>query len=331
MALRSLLIGVPSVVAVSLALAAPGASHPTPQASAAAFNTKCGVFPKADGVGTDAPSLPDQRAWNQDISHTPVRPDSGRIIDFINSKGATDLHPDFGSEKIYGIPYKVVGGGQKKVKVKFTAYGDESDKGPYRMPLSTPIEGGKNGDGDRHAVVYDKSRCLLYELYRAFPKGKKWEAESGAIWNLRSAGLRKVGFTSADAAGLPVFPGLIRMDEIQKGAINHAIRVTFDTTRDAYVFPASHCASNTSAAGAPPMGLRLRLKASYDTSGMTGQAAIIATALKRYGFIVADNGSNWFFQGAPNRNWDGDDLNQLKEVPGSAFEAVKSQAPDTAC
>jgi len=298
------------------------------------LGSKCGVFPKpGNDVADDAPSLPDQRAWNQDISQAPVDPRSHQIIDFINSHGGDELHPDFGSPRRYGIPYAVVGKRAKRTKVKFTAYGDESDRGKYRIPLSAPVEGGANADGDRHVIAYDKARCKLYELYRAFPKRKqrRWNADAGVIWNLRSAGLRRDGWTSADAAGLPIFPGLVRYDEVKSGRIDHAIRATFEVTRAGWIHPASHCASDETSPNAPPMGMRFRLKSGYDISGMTGDAKVIAEALKRYGFINADNGSNWYFQGASDRRWNDDNLNQLKEIPGSAFEVVRSQADFHAC
>jgi len=323
------------VIAAAAAAAAVlllAASAPSDQGTAArAFDGKCGVFPEAEGVPTNAPSLPDQRAWNQDISDAPVDPASDRIIDYINSNGGTELHPDFGSPKIYGIPFEVVGKKTKPVKVKFTAYGDESDRGKYRIPLKAGIEGGKNGDGDRHTIGYDKDACKLYELYRAFPERNRWEADSGAIWDLKSAELREEGLTSADAAGLPIFPGLVRYDEVKAGEIDHAIRVTFESTRDAWINPASHCAGDTSSANAPPMGMRMRLKSSFNTGGFSGQSAVIVEAMKRYGFIVADNGSNWYFQGGTNKRWDDDDLNQLKEIPGSAFEVVESEASVETC
>ena len=295
---------------------------------------KCGVFPEPGAeVAADAPSLDDQRAWNQDVSKAPVDPRSDQIIDFINDHGGTELHPDFGSPREYGFPYAVVGKKAKRTKVRFTAYGDESDHGKYRIPLKTRIEGGASSDGDRHVLAYDKARCKLYELGRAFPDRSRhrWEADVGVIWKLRSAGLRTDGFTSSDAAGLPIFPGLARADEAAKGSIDHALRVTFDVTRDAWIHPASHCASDETSPDAPPMGMRLRLKAGYDTSGFSGQAAVVATTLKRYGFIVADNGSNWFFGGTSDKRWDDDNLNQLKEIPGSAFEVVRSQADVHTC
>jgi hypothetical protein len=293
----------------------------------------CTVFPKP-GVAAAAPSLGDQSAWNQDISGAPLDPNSGDYIAYINSHGGDMLHPDFGSPREYGFPYAVVAKKQKKTKVRFTAYGDESDRGAYRVPPKSLVEGGQSSDGDRHVLTIDRKRCKLYELYRAFfRKGPRphWEADSGVIWNLGSTALRTEGYTSADAAGLPIFPGLVRFDEAQAGAINHAIRVTVDSTQSAWVHPASHCAGDSASADAPPMGLRLRLNDGYDLSGFTGHARVIATALKRYGFIVADNGSNWFFSGTSDRRWNDENLNQLKEIPGGAFEVVRSAASIHAC
>ena len=327
--LSTLLLG-----AAAVALLAVGPASSAERAPAQALGAKCGVFPEpGPEVPAEAASLPDQRAWNQDVSAAPLDPRSDAIIEFINSAGADALHPDFGSPREYGIPYRVVGKRTKPTKVRFTAYGDESDRGRYRVPLSTPVEGGAGGDGDRHVIAYDRARCKLYELYRAFPRRaqQRWDADSGAIWDLRSAGLRNEGFTSADAAGLPIFPGLLRYDEVRSGSVDHALRVTFETTRDAWINPASHCAGATANAEAPPMGMRLRLRAGYDTAGISGDAGVIAAALKRYGLIVADNGSNWFFQGATDRRWDDDDLNQLKQIPGAAFEVVRSQADVHVC
>jgi hypothetical protein len=328
--IRAAALAALAAVALGGALALASAGGSTPPAERP-FDARCGVFPAASGVGSGAPSLPDQRAWNQDVSDSPVAAGSDEIIDHINSHGGTELHPDFGSNRKYGIPFRVVGKRVKPVRVRFAAYGDESDKGRYRIPLKAPIEGGTHSDGDRHAIAYDRSTCRLYELYRAFPKRKRWEADSGAIWNLRSARLRRAGWTSADAAGLPIFPGLVRYDEVRAGEIDHALRMTFESTRDAWINPASHCAGDTSSADAPPMGLRLRLKSSYDDSRFRGQAEVIVEALKRYGVITADNGSNWYFQGGSDGRWDDDDLNQLKEIPGSAFEVVRSEAEIHAC
>jgi hypothetical protein len=224
----------------------------------------------------------------------------------------------------------VVGRKQKRTKVNFTAYGDESDHGAYRVPLKALVEGGQQSDGDRHVLTVDRARCKLYELYRAFARKRPkphWNADSGVIWDLRSAALRPDGFTSADAAGLPIFPGLARYDEAAADRIDHALRVTVSSTQDAWIHPASHCAGDTSNPNAPPMGLRLRLSAGYDISGFSGAARAIAVALKRFGMIVADNGSNWFISGTSDRRWPDENLDQLKSIPGSAFEAVQSAAP----
>jgi len=293
----------------------------------------CQVFPKPS-LPANAPSAADQTAWNQDVSASPVAPDSAAVIGYINSHGRSELHPDFGSPREYGFPYAVTGKGQKRTKVKFTAYGSQSTRGGYRVPLKALVEGGAGSDGDRHVLSVDATRCKLHELYRAFPKGGKkprWDADSGVIWDLRSPALRTPGWTSADAAGLPIFPGLVRYDEVRSGSINHAIRVTFSSTREAWINPASHCAGDTSNAAAPAMGTRLRLGAAYDISGITGDAHVIATALKRYGMIGADNGSNWYFSGTSDKRWPDGDLNQLKNIPGSAFEVVQSAAAPHIC
>jgi hypothetical protein len=319
-----------SALCVALLLAASAPSALGPYAS---LGSKCGVFPTAQYFAPGAPSAPDETAWNQDISTAPVAANSDAIIAFINSHGGSELHPDFGSPRPYGIPYTVVGKRAKKTKLKFTAYGDEADHGKYRVPLNAPVEGGANADGDRHVISYDKARCKLYELFNAYPDKKRgrWKADVGVIWDLTSPDLRQDGLTSADAAGLPIFPGLVRYDEVAAGQLNHAIRLTVETSRSAWIHPASHCASSETNPNAPPMGLRLRLNAGYDTSQFTGAAAVIATALKRYGFIVADNGSNWYFSGTSDRRWDDDNLNQLKSIPGSAFEVVQSQAEVHVC
>jgi hypothetical protein len=295
----------------------------------------CTIFP-APSAAADAPSVDDESAWNQNISNAPVDPNSDNYIAYINSHGGDTLHPDFGSPRIYGFPYSVVGKHAKRIKVHFTAYGDESSHGKYRIPAHAPVEGGNGlgNDGDRHVEVVDRSRCKLYELGRAFfqPRPRKhWNADVGVIWNLRSAALRPDGLTSTDAAGLPIFPGLVRYDEAKAGAINHAIRLTVESTQDAWIHPASHCAGDTSNPSAPPMGLRLRLKAGYGIDGLTGVAHTIAVALKQYGLIVADNGSNWYFGGTSDHRWPDNDLNQLKAIPGSAFEVVRSAAPVHSC
>ncbi len=259
--------------AVLLALSALGVfapqsvSAPGPYASLGS----CPVFPDPPAsLLPQAPSLPNQAAWNQDISKAPLARNSAATVAFINAHGAARLHPDFGSPRAYGFPYAVVGAHQRRLAIHYTAYGDESDSGPFPIPSGAPVEGGQRSDGDRHVLAVDRSRCILYELYRAFFKrhGRAhWNADAGARWDLRSTALRPESWTSADAAGLPIFPGLIRYEEVAAGHIDHAIRATFDVTRDAWVHPASHCAGATSNPSAPPMGMRLRLKPSYGLAG----------------------------------------------------------------
>jgi hypothetical protein len=259
---------------------------------------------------------------------------SAATVAYINSHGGDHLHPDFGSPRTYGFPYKVVGPGKEEVPIHYTAYGDESDPGPFPVPPSAPVEGGPRSDGDRHVLVVDRGDCVLYELYRAFfsRKGRPhWNADSGARWNLRSTAGRPDSWTSADAAGLPIFAGLVRYDEVAAGHLDHAIRVTVESTRNAWVHPASHCAGDTGNPNAPPMGLRLRLKASFGLAGFHGAAKVIALAMKHYGMIVADNGSNWFFSGSSDPRWDDENLDQLKRIPGSAFRVVKSAARAHVC
>jgi hypothetical protein len=313
------------LVAVVWVVAAPaGAVGPYPSLGS------CQVFPDPPAsLSPRAASLPTEAAWNQDISKAPRDPNSAAYISYIDSHGGDHLHPDFGSPRPYGFPFAVIDAGQRKLPIHYTAYGDESDPGPFPVPAGAPVEGGNSSDGDRHVLVVDRSACRLYELYRAFYVAKPkphWNADAGTAWDLRSARRRPDGWTSADAAGLPIFPGLVRYDEVAEGHLNHAIRVTVESTRNAWVHPASHCAGDTSSADAPPMGLRLRLKAGYGLGKFSGAAKTIALAMKRYGLIVADNGSNWFFSGSSDRRWDDDNLNQLKQIPGDAFEVVKSAA-----
>ncbi len=305
------------------------------QAAASEDLGACQVFPDPPAsLPARAPSLPTQAAWNQDVSKAPRDPRSAAYIAYVDASGGDRLHPDFGSPRPYGFPFAVVGPGQRKLPVNYTAYGEESDRGPFPVPGGARVEGGNGSDGDRHVLTVDRGACRLYELYRATYVARPrphWNADSGTAWDLRSAALRPEGWTSADAAGLPIFPGLVRYDEVAAGHVDHAIRVTFESTRDAYVHPAVHCAGDTASAAAPPMGLRLRLKAGYGLARFSGAAKTIATAMKRYGLIVADNGSNWYFSGSSDRRWDDEDLNQLKTIPGSAFEVVKSGAPIHPC
>jgi hypothetical protein len=269
------------------------------------------------------PILAAEDPLNQEIASSPISPSSANYIASIGL--GAHLHPDFGTNPSYGIPYTVVGAKQPKVPIKFTAYGAESNPGPYPVPANAPIEGGgKKGHGDKHVLVVQEGSCMLYELYDAHRKGAGWAAASGAVFNLRSDALRPEGWTSADAAGLPIFPLLARYPEVSSGQIDHALRVTVPGTQDGYIHPATHYASNSSNPNLPPMGLRLRLKARYSLAGFSGESLVILEALKLYGLIVADNGSPWFITGAPSPGWDDENLEQIKRVPGSEFEAVES-------
>ena len=271
--------------------------------------------------------FPADNAWNQDVSAAPVDPDSAAILAFIGTSAG--LHADFGAGlwqgAPIGIPYTVVASStQAKVPVAFTAYGGESDPGPMPIPAAAPIEGGTASTGDRHVLVMDRDTCLLYELYRAFPQPDgSWTADAAAIWDLKGNALRPFGWTSADAAGLPILPGLARYDEVAAGAISHALRFTVPTSRKAYVLPATHWASSTTSASAPPMGMRVRLKAGVDISGYPAQARIVLAALKRYGMILADNGSAWYLSGAPDDRWDNTQLATLSGIKGSDLEVVQ--------
>lgn len=275
------------------------------------------------------PVFPANNWWNTDVSRAPVRRDSAAIISEIQSTGGRLLHPDFGGGGAYGIPFVTVASTQPKVPVNYTAYGGESDPGPFPIPSNAPVEGGATSTGDRHVIAVQRGTCRLYELYGAAWRSNRWDAASGATWSLTSNALRPAGWTSADAAGLPILPGLARYDEVAAGSIRHALRVTFARTRKAYVTPARHAASSSTDPTRPAMGMRLRLKASYDLSRFRGEALVILKALARYGLIVADNGSNWFITGAADPRWDDDDLGQLKSVPGTAFEVVDTGPPVT--
>jgi hypothetical protein len=273
------------------------------------------------------PVFPPDNPWNQRVDRLPVQRNSDAIV---RSIGTTDtMHADFGSGVWeggpIGIPFVTVGGSQPKVPVSFE-YADESDRGPYPIPSRPPIEGGPNGDGDRHVIVVDRKRCRLYELFAAYPRGSSWRAGSGAIWNLRSNRLRPRGWTSADAAGLPILPGLARYAEVKRGRIDHALRFTAERTRRAFVYPARHFASDLTDPNLPAMGQRLRLRRDYDISRFPRQARIVLKALKRYGMILADNGSPWYVSGAPDPRWSNDQLHTLHRVPGSAFEVVDTSA-----
>jgi len=264
--------------------------------------------------------------WNTDISVAPVDANSSNIINFI---GATvTLHPDFGAGTFHnqtiGIPYQVIAGTQAKVAVTLGAFADESDPGPEPIPSNALIEGyPKPGNGDRHVLVLEKDGCWLYELYKATLKSGKWSADSAAIWDMTINEQRPYTWTSADAAGLPIFPGLARYDEVAAGAINHALRFTVPTTRRAFVLPATHWASTTTDPNAPPMGTRLRLKAGFNISTYAADDQVILTALKKYGMILGDNGSAIFISGVPDDRWNNANLNLLKGIAASNFEVVQ--------
>lgn len=271
--------------------------------------------------------FPADNAWNEDISNAPVDPNSSNLIAGMGLN--VGLHPDFGTVwngAPNGIPYIVVAGNQTPVPINFTAFGSESDPGPYPVPANAPVEGGSNGTGDRHVLVIDRDNWKLYEMYRAFPvnNGARWNADSAAVFDLNSNALRPAGWTSADAAGLPIFPGLARYDEVfEQQEIRHALRFTAQITRRAYVHPARHWASSNTSVDRPPMGMRVRLKASVNISGYSLAMQVILRALKKYGMIVADNGSNWFISGAPDIRWDDDELSTLKGIKGSDFEVIR--------
>jgi hypothetical protein len=271
----------------------------------------------------DCPIFPASNPWNQRVERLPVAKNSAAVVAAV---GADErMHADFGSGlwqgRPIGIPITVVPGSQALTRVTFD-YADESDRGPYPIPANVRIEGGS----DRHALIVDRDRCRLYELYALDRRGGRWHAGSGAIWSLRSNKLRPAGWTSADAAGLPILPGLARYDEVARGRIEHALRFTVKRSRRAYVYPARHFASDETDPSLPPMGLRFRLKSSYRIAGFPRQARIVLMALKRYGMIVADNGSSWYVSGAPDPRWSNDDLHALHRVPGSAFEVVDTSS-----
>jgi hypothetical protein len=278
----------------------------------------------AGGTLGGCPVLPADNVWNTPVDTLPVDSRSSSFITTIGS--STGVHPDFGSGLWdggpIGIPYNIVPGTQVKVPVSFD-YGDESDPGPYPIPADPLIEGGDASTGDRHILVLDRDRCILYELFSAYPEGSSWAAGSGAIFDLGSDALRPDSWTSADAAGLPILPGLVRYNEVASGEITHALRFTVPRTRRAYLWPARHYASTLTGLQYPPMGQRFRLKAGFDLSGFSPETRVILTALKKYGMILADNGGAWFISGVPDERWDNDALvGELSRVKGSDFEAV---------
>jgi hypothetical protein len=273
------------------------------------------------------PVFPADNPWNQRVDGLPVAADSAQLIASIGLDAP--VHADFGSGTWdggpIGIPFDVVSAKTALSRVKFE-YADESDRVRYPIPRHVHIEGGPHATGDRHAILVDKSTCRLYELYDLRRTGRGWAAGSGAVWSLRSNHLRPAGWTSADAAGLPIFPGLARWDEVSRGVIDHALRFTAPQTRRAYVYPARHYASNSTDASLPPMGLRVRLKANVDIASFPRQARIVLSALQRYGMILADNGSPWYVSGAPNRHWNNDALHSLGRLTGADFEVVDTSS-----
>jgi hypothetical protein len=290
------------------------------------------VLVLASGVGaTTGPRLPGapkcplfpaSNVWNKRIDKLPVAANSQAIISSIGLD--VGLHPDFGTVwngHPNGIPYTIASKKTKRYRVSFD-YASESDKGPYPIPANVKIEGGS----DHHALIVDRDSCRLYELYALKKTGKGWHAGSGAIWNLRSNKLRPATWTSADAAGLPMLPGLVRYDEVAHGHIDHALRFTVENTRRAFIYPARHFASDQTDPNLPPMGLRVRLRASFDISGFPRPVRVILTALKRYGMIVADNGANWYISGAPDPRWNDDALHAISAVMGSNFEVVDTSS-----
>lgn len=311
---------------VHSAVHSPELDTPAAKAAAATAVDECPVFP-SDNI------------WNTPVDELPVHPRSADYIAAIG--GDATLHADFGSGVWppgsggpIGIPYVTVGADQAKVAVSFE-YAQESDPGPYPIPPDAPIEGGAGSTGDRHVLVIDTDACLLYELYRAYPQQDgSWTAGSGAIFDLNSNDLRPEGWTSADAAGLPIYPGLVRYEEVAAGAIDHALRFTAPQTQRAFVWPARHFASDLTSPEYPPMGQRFRLRAEFDISGFQPQVQVILRAMQRYGIILADNGSPWYISGAPDERWDNDVLRQLRLLRGQDFEAVDVAAlqvsPDSA-
>ena len=283
------------------------------------------AFPQAQAMAISGVQIfPQDHVWNVPVNNLPV---DSRSADYVKSIGTTShLHPDFGAGTWegapIGIPYNIVNNSVSKKTVIFD-YDDESDPGPYPVPANPLIEGGPDSDGDRHILMLHTDEKKLYELYYAWPVGDgTWTAGSGAIYDLTQYDLRPAGWTSADAAGLAMLPGLVTYDEVAAGKITHAIRFTAQKTRKAYVWPARHFASSNTSPVLPPMGQRFRLKASFDTSGYGPQSQVVLEALKKYGMILSDNGGNWFISGVPDERWDNDDINDLKQLKGSDFEAV---------
>jgi hypothetical protein len=304
---RALILLTVAAVAVSLT-ASPGQGRPLPGAP------KCSIFPRTSH-------------WNQRVDKLPLVRNAAAMVSAVGRDARA--HADFGSGlyqgRPIGIPYRVVKKSQKRVAVSFQ-YAGESDRGRYPIPRNAPVEGGRGSDGDRHVILVDRSGCKLYELFAAYPRngGASWRAGSGAVWRLRSNRMRHRGYTSADAAGLPILPGLARYDEVKRGRIDHALRITVPRTRRAFIYPARHQAGDSNDPDLPAMGQRVRLRRSFDVSGYPRQSRVVLRALKRYGALVADNGSAWYVSGAPSKGWDNDDLHSLGRVRGNDFEVVDS-------
>lgn len=322
-------VGVVAIAAVSLPLSAQKPAHTTADDDVfLPLVAQSGGSPQIAGCDI----FPGDNVWNTPIDSLPVHPNSQNYINTIGANAG--LHADFGSgvwppgsDSPIGIPFIVVSGTQTPVTVNFVDYPDESDPGPYPIPPDAPIEGGPNGDGDRHVLVLEKDNCILYELFDAHPlSGGSWDAANGAVFDLKSHALRPAGWTSADAAGLPILPGLVRYDEVMSGEITHALRFTAPQTQRAYLWPARHYASSLTGPNYPPMGLRLRLKADFDISGYPPEIRVILQAMKTYGLILADNGSPWYISGVPDERWDNGMLHEWDDITGADFEVVDASS-----
>ncbi|WP_051247411.1 hypothetical protein [Nocardioides halotolerans] len=278
-------------------------------------------------AGTRCSEFPADNYWHADVSRLPVHARSAAWLSHMDP--GVDLHPDFGPSygdgPNYGIPITVVSKKHARSKVSFD-YSSESDHARYPVGRDTKIEGGRGSDGDRHAIIVDKDRCRLYELYALSSRNGRWHAGSGAVWSLRKNKLRPEGWTSADAAGLPILPGLLRWNEVKKNRIDHAIRFTTPDSSAAHLWPARHDASDNPSLDYPPMGARFRLSPSYDASGLSAYAQNVVAAMKKYGLVLADNGSAWYFQGEQNAAWPGQLIEDLKTIPASAFVAVDTSS-----
>jgi hypothetical protein len=319
--MRTAAAGVVSASAITAALAV----TPLAVASPAVRHNPLVVVAKPSSAnlpGTSCPVFPADNIWHADVSRLPVNPQSAAWLSHMQAS-TRKLHPDFGPSGgvPYGIPYTVVAGTHTKVTPVFD-YADESDAVGYPLGPDTAIEGGANSGGDMHAIMVDSSTCRLYETWDTRQVGSVWHAGSGATWDLTSDALRTNGWTSADAAGLPILPGLLRWDEVLSGNVDHAIRFTTNITDTSYVWPARHEAGSVNDPSYPPMGAWFRLRASYPTTGLSAQTIVIVNAMKKHGMILADNGSPWFFQGTADNAWPDTVISQLKSIPASAFVAI---------